>query len=314
MSAAVRPRRAIGRAAGGALAAAFGAATARVLVVLIRRAARWSPATRRRVAWAFGTLAWLLVRRRRRIAAANLRACFPELPAAQRRAIARRLFRNIARGALDYGVLWTAPREGVCAFVRTEGLEHLSEPANYPLIMLAPHFVGLDAGGSRLAIERKSVTIYARQSNPVWDHWLQYGRARFNEPVLIARRGADLRAALRALRAGLPFYYLPDVDSGDANSIFVPFFGIAAATLPMVSRLARSIGAKVVMTVTEQTPDGYVLHVEPPWEGFPGASIEEDTARMNREIERWVRRMPDQYLWTHRRFKTRPPGHASIYL
>ncbi len=89
--------------------------------------------------------------------------------------------------------------------------------------------------------------------------------------------------------------------------------GVPTATLPMVSRLARMIGARVVMTVTEQTPDGYVLHVEPPWDNFPGPSVEQDTERMNREIERWVRRLPDQYLWTHRRFKTRPPGAPPIY-
>jgi KDO2-lipid IV(A) lauroyltransferase len=219
----------------------------------------------------------------------------------------------VARGALDYGVLWHAPREGIQDFVRVEGLEHLHNPDNYPLIMLAPHFVGLDAGGSRIATEMKAVTIYARQSNAVFDHWLRMGRARFNEPVLIPRRGADLRGVLRAMREGLPFYYLPDMDNGRANSIFVPFLGVPAATIPMVSRLARGIDAKIVMTVTEQTDEGYVLHIEAPWQGFPGASLEEDTERMNREIERWVLRMPDQYLWTHRRFKTRPQGGASIY-
>jgi KDO2-lipid IV(A) lauroyltransferase len=253
------------------------------------------------------------VARRRRIADANLRTCFPDWSAAQRRALSRRLFRRMARSVLDYGVLWTASRRGVEDFVRVEGIEHLELRRQHPLIMLAPHFLGLDAGGMRIAAEFRAVTIYARQSNPVWDRRLQQGRARFNEPVLIARRGADLRAALRAMRSGLPFYYLPDMDSGGANSIFVPFFGEPAATLTMVSKLARSLGAKVVMTVTEQTPEGYVLHVEPPWQDFPGESVEADTLRMNREIERWVRRMPDQYLWTHRRFKTRPPGAPAIY-
>jgi Kdo2-lipid IVA lauroyltransferase/acyltransferase len=221
--------------------------------------------------------------------------------------------RCLARGALDYGVLWNGTREQVQDFVRVEGIEHLRQPANYPLILLAPHFVGLDAGGMRIATEHQVVTIYARQSNPVWDQWLRRGRARFNEPVLIARRGFDLRNALRGMRSGLPFYYLPDMDNGDGNSIFVPFFGVPAATLPMVSRLARSISAKVVMAVTEQTPAGYVLHIEAPWADFPGPSIEADTLRMNQEIERWVRLMPDQYLWTHRRFKTRPEGAPGIY-
>ena len=289
------------------------AALARLWVALILQSARWSAAPRRWLADRIGDLAVLAVARRRRIAEANLRACFPGLGEAERRGILRRMFRNVARGALDHGVLWRAPADEIRQFVRAEGMEHLRSPTNRPLLMLAPHFVGLDAGGARIALEFRAVSIYARQSNPVWDRWLAFGRARFNEPLLVARGGAELRTALRAMQSGLPFYYLPDMDTGDSNSIFVPFFGVEAATLPMVSRIARMIGAKVVMTVTEQTADGYVLHVEPPWEDFPGASVEEDTARMNREIERWVRRMPDQYLWTHRRFKTRPPGAAGIY-
>jgi len=232
------------------------AAIARFWIALIRRSARWSAQSRRRIAAVIGELACLVVLRRRRIAQANLHACFPDMTAGQRRTLIRRLFRNMARGALDYGVLWDGTRQVVQDFVRVDGMEHLCNKDNYPLIMLAPHFVGLDAGGSRIATEFKAVSIYARQSNPVWDRMLQLGRARFNEPVLIARRSTDLRGALRAMRAGLPFYYLPDMDNGDSKSIFVPFFGVPAATLPMVSRLARSIGAQVVMTVTEQTPDG----------------------------------------------------------
>jgi KDO2-lipid IV(A) lauroyltransferase len=156
------------------------------------------------------------------------------------------------------------------------------------------------------------VSIYARQSNAAWDDWLLAIRSRFNEPLLLAR-GADLRQAVRAMKQGRPFYYLPDMDNGPDNSIFVPFFGVPAATLPMVSRLARLAGAKVVMTVTEMTDDGYVLHVEPPWPDFPSDSVEADTRRMNSTLERWVLRMPNQYLWTHKRFKTRPPGAPSVY-
>ena len=123
----------------------------------------------------------------------------------------------------------------------------------------------------------------------------------------------DLRPVIRALRDGLPFYYLPDMDHGPVNSVFVPFFGVPAATVPMVSRLAKLTGAKVVMAVTEMTAEGYVLHLEEPWDDFPTDSVEADTERMNRAIERWVLKMPDQYLWTHRRFKTRPPGAPSVY-
>ena len=225
----------------------------------------------------------------------------------------RRVFRNLTRATIDHSVLWKGSKEQIERLVRVDGLERLLDPAKRPLIMLAPHFVGLDAGAVRLSIDIAAVSIYAQQSNPVWDRWLAYGRSRFRPQRLIARRGSDLRAVVRAMRDGVPFYYLPDIDGGASNSIFAPFMGVPTATLPMVSRLARMVGARVVMTVTEQTADGYVVHVEPPWEDFPGESVEADTERMNREIEGWVRRLPDQYLWTHRRFKTRPPGEPSIY-
>jgi KDO2-lipid IV(A) lauroyltransferase len=261
----------------------------------------------------FGTLLYALGRERRRVCLTNLARCMPALSASERDALARRHFQGFARTFLERAILWWGTPARVRQLVRIEGMEHFEAVRSGPLILLAPHFVGLDAGGMRISTEHRVVSIYARQSNPVWDRQLATGRARFNQPVLIARRGFDLRKALRAMQEGLPFYYLPDMDNGDTNSIFVPFFGVPAATLPMVSRLARGIGARVLMAVTEQTDTGYVLHIEPPWEDFPGASIEEDTARMNREIERWVRRMPDQYLWTHRRFKTRPPGATPIY-
>ena len=159
----------------------------------------------------------------------------------------------------------------------------------------------------------RGISIYSKQTNAVWDAWLLRARQRFNDPVLVPRQGADMRAVMRSVKNGLPLYYLPDMDLGGANSIFVPFFGLPAATIPMVPRIARIIGAQVMMAVTQMTEDGYVLHFEPPWLDFPGESIEADTVRMNREIERWVVKMPDQYLWTHRRFKTRPPGLASVY-
>ncbi len=122
-----------------------------------------------------------------------------------------------------------------------------------------------------------------------------------------------MRKVVRVLEEGVPFYYLPDTDLGPTNSIFVPFFGVDAATIPMVSRLARITGAKVIMAVTEMTRDGYMVHIDTPWSDFSGASVKEDTARMNRELERWILRLPDQYLWSHKRFKTRPRGEGRVY-
>lgn len=286
---------------------------ARRWIALINATARWPQPARTRLGNLLGDLLWWVVIPRRRIALANLRACFPQMPEAERRRIARQCFRNIARGALDHSVLWCGSREEVERHIRVDGAEGALAAENRPLVMIAPHFVGLDAGGIRFNTLARGVSIYSRQKNLVWDAWLLKGRQRFNDPVLIARQGADMRSVIRAVKEGLPLYYLPDMDLGATNSVFVPFFGVPAATIPMVSRIARITGAKVVMAVTEMTDDGYVLHFEAPWPDFPGASIEEDTARMNREIERWVLRMPEQYLWTHKRFKTRPDGAPRIY-
>ena len=286
---------------------------ARALVALMEWTANWSPRARTRLGNFLGDLLWWLVWPRRRIALVNLAQCFPDKPAAERAAIGRRTLRNFARAFVDHGVLARASRDEIERFVRVEGAEHLTDPANRPLILVAPHFAGLDAGGVRINTLVRGVSIYARNRNAEWDRWLLAIRNRFNEPLLIAREGFDLRGAVRALKEGLPFYYLPDQDPGERNGVFAPFFGVDAATLPMVARLARMTNAKVVMCVTEMTSDGYVLHLEPPWRDYPSGDVVADTAWMNAEIERWVRRLPDQYLWTHKRFKTRPAGARSLY-
>jgi KDO2-lipid IV(A) lauroyltransferase len=276
-------------------------------------AARWSPPARARLGRFLGDLLWWLAWPRRRIALINLALCFPDWSAAERARVGRRCLHSLARAFVDHGVLARASREEFERFVRVEGAQYLADSANRPLILVAPHFAGLDAGGLRISTLVRGVSIYARSRNPEWDRWLLAIRNRFNEPLLIAREGFDLRAAVRALKEGMPFYYLPDQDPGERNGIFAPFFGIDAATLPMVARLAKMTNAKVMMCVTEMTLDGYVLHLEPPWRDYPSGDVAADTARMNAEIERWVRRLPDQYLWTHKRFKTRPPGAPQLY-
>jgi KDO2-lipid IV(A) lauroyltransferase len=286
---------------------------ARLWIALIDATLHWSQRARTRLGNVVGDVLWWTVVPRRRIALINLRLCFPQWSEAERRAVGRRTFRNMARAIFDHSLLALASSEDLTAYVRVVGLEHVTDPANRPLLLIAPHFVGLDAGGLRISIDLRAATLYARQRNKTWNDWVLQIRSRFNTPVLIAREGFDLRAVIRAMKEDLPFYYLPDQDYGARHSIFVPFFGVQAATIPMVARLAKMTGARVVMTVSEMTADGYVVYLEPPLRDFPSTSVEEDTARINREIERWVLRMPDQYLWTHRRFKSRPPGEPKIY-
>lgn len=286
---------------------------ARLGVALVGLTASWSQRSRTELATALSDLLWFLARPRRRVTLTNLRLCFPAMTEAERRRMGQLVFRNIARAALDHSVLWRADADGIDHYVRIEGAAHLSAATNRPLIIVAPHFHGLDAGGVRISKIVSASSIYSRQKNPVWDEALLRARSRFGAPVLFPRQQLDMRKVIRSLKGGLPLYYLPDQDLGAASSIFVPFFGVSTATIPTVSRLARLANAEVVLAVTEMTADGYLVHVEAPWADFPGASVEEDTARMNRELERWVRRLPTQYLWSHKRFKTRPPGEPSVY-
>ncbi len=261
-----------------------------------------------------GMLVYWLVRERRRVVRTNLRLCFPQMPATEREKLSRRHFRAFGRTVLEHGILWWGSEQRIRRLVVFEGRENFDRALGKPLIVLAPHFVGLDMGGIRISIEYDVISMYSHQKNPALDKILLHGRTRFGQSVLVSRQ-EGLRPVIRGLRKGIPFFYLPDMDLGPKDSLFVPFFGVSTATVAGLSRLARLTGARVVPCVTRQMPGagGYVTRFYPVWENFPGASVEDDTARMNAFIEDRVREMPEQYYWLHKRFKTRPPGEARFY-
>ncbi len=269
---------------------------------------------RNRIAWVLGWVLWLAIPKRRHVTLTNLRLCFPQKTDAERRALAHSLYTHLARAALDHGVLWAGSAEDIHKMVRFEGIETITGANGRPLIVISPHFVGLDAAGIAFNLHVRGCSLYQKQRNAVWDAAALAGRERFCHPVLIAKTGrGDLMAVIRAMHQGLPFYYLPDLDHGRKNSIFVPFFGTPAATVPMASRLAKVTGARVCMCITEMTKEGYVVHISDLWEGFPTEDFAADTRRITAALEEWIERLPDQYLWTHRRFKTRPDGEPSVY-
>lgn len=266
----------------------------------------------RGLGWLLGRLLYAVGRERRKVALINLRLCFPEKSEAEREDLARRHFVAFSRAVLDRTLGWWASKERLERIIRIQGVEHLNDPEGRPIIMLSPHFVGLDAGATRISMFVRGCSVYSNQKNPVFNKLLYDGRIRFTEAVLLSRQDG-MRKIIKAMKDGYKFYYLPDMDFGPKESIFVPFFGVPAATIPGVSRLARLTGAKVVACITRQVVDGYEVEVMPAWENFPGASIEEDTAYVNRFIESQVLRMPEQYFWLHKRFKTRPPGEQRFY-
>ena len=261
-----------------------------------------------------GDAAFWLIAERRRVTRINLAKCFPAMDAAARERLAREHFRAFCRSFVERAILWWAPRERIERMVRIEGLAHLRALAGRPVILFVPHFVGFDHGFSRLACEVDMVAMYARQKGRRFAGLLTRGRSRFGAQRLVSRQ-EGIRATVAAIREGRPFYYLPDQDYGPRDALFVPFFGVAAATVPGLARLAKLTGAKVVPCVTRMLPGGagYVLGIEPPWDNFPGGDLAADTRRMNEYIERKVLEMPEQYLWMHKRFKTRPPGEERFY-
>ena len=267
------------------------------------------------VGGALGELLFAVASRRRRIALTNLRLCFPERAEGERRRIARAHFRLMATAFLEQGVLWWAPRWRIRHLTRFRNLELWRAHAEEPVIMLAPHFVGLDWGAQCISVNGyRGVTMYSNQKQQLLTRLLVRARTRFS-PNLLYSRQDGIKPILRALKQGIFFYYLPDQDLGPRESIFVPFFGIPTATIPALHRLARAAQARVIPCITRRLSwgRGYETTFYPAWDGFPSANIAADTRRMNAFIEERILEMPEQYFWMHRRFKTRPPGEASLY-
>lgn len=259
-----------------------------------------------------GRLLYRVGHERRHVVLTNLGLCFPQWSEEERSALARRHFEAFGRSFLERGLLWWGAPERIRRLVRVEGGEHLATQQDRPLILLVPHFVGLDAAWTRLSMDRDMCSIYANQKNPLFNTVLYRGRRRFGDPSLFSRQ-EGVRPAIKAMKAGKPFFYLPDLDYGRREAVFVPFFGVPAATITGLSRLARLSGARVIPVITRMNDAGYVIEIAAPWTDFPGADVESDTALMNARIEAMVRELPDQYYWVHKRFKTRPPGKNKLY-
>ena len=266
----------------------------------------------RALGWVLGAALFVVVSSRRRVVMANLAVCFPELSPAQRRGLAWWTFIHFAQAWLDRSWLWHAPAEVVRQRLQLTGAVHeLTQPT--PVVIFAPHFIGLDAAWTALTqqVPRNMNTIYFPQVNPVVDRWIMAGRQRFGQGQLV-QRGEGAQTLVALLRAGEPLYLLPDLNYEPAKSLFVPFFGHVAATVPSLSRFAKLGRAKVVPVLSKLTPKGYTIEVLPAWADFPTQDVEADTALMNQRLETYIRTMPSQYYWVHRRFKDLPPGVPAV--
>ena len=263
-----------------------------------------------------GRVMHALAHGRRRVALRNVELCLPELGTAERQALVREHFQWLARSLLERAVLWYASPERLKRLIQVEGDVHLAETSELPVMWLVPHFLAVDVAGAatQLFQTRMVCNVYTAQSNPVLDRALKQGRGRFGRAEMFTRQQSAL-PLVRAIKRGSAFFNPSDMDFGLRDAAFVPFFGQQAATLLAPSRLARSLGMRVQPVVAETLPGGQGWRVRflPPWDHWPTDDAEADAAAMNRWIESEIRRCPAQYLWVHKRFKTRPPGSPSLY-
>lgn len=263
---------------------------------------------------AFGALAGVLARRRRRVVTRNLELCLPELDAAARADLRRRFFRSFGVGVYEFLRGWWGSLGRFAADARIDGLVHIERAvaSGRGVILLSGHFVSFEMCGRILITRTPVAAMYRPYANPALEWAVKRGRLRY---VAALFRRNELRAAVRHLRAGGTIWYAPDQDMKSKDAVFAPFFGVAANTITATSQLARLSGAAVLPFFHRRRPDGrgYEIRIEAPLEGFPSTDPAADAARVNAIIERMAREAPDEYLWLHRRFKRRPPGEPKLY-
>jgi KDO2-lipid IV(A) lauroyltransferase len=251
---------------------------------------------------------------RRTIVRTNIGLCFPELDTRQQEQLVNRCYGSLGMSLVETAFAFWADDRDFDEFGILEGLEHIETARRQGkgVLLLSGHFCSLDFAGRILVKHHPACFTYQKLRNKLIDKYMKKERAKLSE-LLINRY--DARGFIRALKAGRVVWYAPDQDQARKNSVFAPFFGIPANTLTATTKLVKLTGAVVLPFHIRRLPDskGYALTIEPPLENFPGASEVEDATRFNAIIESQIRAHPEQYLWMHRRFKTRPEDGEKLY-
>jgi Kdo2-lipid IVA lauroyltransferase/acyltransferase len=261
-----------------------------------------------------GLLAWWAVPRRRHIVDTNLRLCFPELSDAQRDKLALDTFKANGIGVLETATGWCRDPRHLRHRVTFKGQEHRTriEAEGRGALILGIHFSTLDLGAALHSLFFRADAVYRPHNNPLFDRFMGQARKEYFDATLDRR---DLRGVVRRIKAGHAVWYSPDQDFGSKASVFAPFFGIDAATVKLTAKIARMTDAPVIPLIFHRNPDDftYTLEYLPPLENFPSGDEVQDATQVNACIESAIRKHPEQYLWLHRRFKTRPAGEPGFY-
>jgi len=261
-----------------------------------------------------GWLFYAVSARRRHVVWTNLKLCFPQLSQSERQVLAKAHFILLGQSLWDRAWLWHATESELKKRIQFMGDFSIFEDKS-PLIVLAPHFVGLDAGGAALTVLKRipMACVYVPLRNAYVEDWVMKGRNRSGH-VQSVQRNDGAQPLLKILRQGVRLHYSPDMDFGTQGALWADFFGVKAATTNTLPRIAKLAGARVCTLVTRLTPQGYAVELGPVWPSFPSAGVQADVRRMNHEIEQQVLQSVAQYYWVHKRFKTRPEGQPPVYI
>lgn len=269
-----------------------------------------------RLGRALGALMQRVAHSRRHIVTRNIELCFTHLSAAERDALVRENFASMGIAFFEMAMSWWWPKKRLSRLVQVQGLEHLqaAQEQGQGAILMAIHFTTLEIGAGLLGQQHTIDGMYRAHDNPVFDYVQRRGRERHNADAQAIER-EDVRGMLKVLRKGRAIWYAPDQDYGPKQSVFVPLFGVPAATVTATSKFAKLGRAQVIPMTQTRLPNGqgYLIKIEPALSDFPGESDEQDCVRLNQWIEQAIAQQPEQYLWAHRRFKTRPEGEAKLY-
>lgn len=285
------------------------------LAITAMRASAWLPwRCKLALGRLIGLAAWRFAGRRRHITETNIRLCFPELdPAAQARLVKQSFLAN-GIGIFETATGWCRDPEHLRHRVTFKGQEHMArvQAEGKGALIIGIHFSTLDLGGALHSLFFPADVVYRPHDNPVFERFMTRAR---NGIFGTAIDRHDLRGVVRRIKAGHHVWYSPDQDFGRDASVFAPFFGVEAASIKLTAKIAKMTGAPVMPLIFHRNPDNrtYSLEYLPALDNFPSGDEVADAARINAVIEAAIRRHPEQYLWMHRRFKTRPRGEAKIY-
>jgi len=263
----------------------------------------------------FGFLLLLFAHSRRRIATTNISLCFPELNAKEQKLFVRKTIVDNGVGLVEMCIAWFRCQSITDEMVEVQGEEHLIKAmANgRGVILVGAHYTTLDLGGVLMAKVHKVGVMYRASKNPLFNLAMKNARSKFCEEVIERK---DMRAVIRFLKKGGVMWYAPDQDYGPKQSVFAPFFGIEAASITAIPRLVKINKSAVLILSHHRKPNGkgYIVTISEPLLNYPSGDERQDATVVNAALEERIRQYPIQYMWLHRRFKTRPPGEAKLYL